>query len=135
MENVFATLKVLSWNLGTLCVSFYRIRKIVGFFLEARSNSKFTLIKTKHLVIYHGNNNGNNNAYCGQRLRHNVQQPKNVGNHYYWTYFFLSGFSFTNIRESQDNNMGREGGYLFTSHEEQIFWANDLWGGYSKWEG
>ena len=39
------------------------------FFLEARSNSKITLIKTKGIVIYHGNNNGRNNDYCEQRIR------------------------------------------------------------------
>ena len=39
------------------------------FFLEARSNSKITLIKTKGIVIYHGNNNGGNNDYCEQRIR------------------------------------------------------------------
>ena len=83
MQNTFSTLKVLSSDLGTLCVLFYRIRRIVGFFLEARSNSKFTLIKTKGVVIYHGNNNGGNNVYCEQRLRYNVQRPKNVGNHHY----------------------------------------------------
>ena len=30
--------------------------------------------------IYHGNNNGGNNGYCGQRVRYNLQWPKNVGN-------------------------------------------------------
>ena len=38
------------------------------FFLEARSNSKIRVIKTKGIVIYHGDNNGGNNDYCGQRL-------------------------------------------------------------------
>ena len=74
MQNAFSILKKVSWNLDTLCVSFYRIIKIVGFFLEARSNSKITLIKTKCFVImvktYHGKTyNGGNNGYCGQRLR------------------------------------------------------------------
>ena len=50
------------WNLGILWVSFYRIRKIVGFFLEARSNSKVSLIKTK-CDTYHGKNNCGNNGY------------------------------------------------------------------------
>ena len=68
-QNTFSTLKMLSWNLGTLWVSFYRIRERVGFFLESRSNSQITLIKTKCVVIYHGKNNGGNNGYCGQRLR------------------------------------------------------------------
>ena len=53
IQNAFSTLKVLSWNLDPICVSFYRIRKIV-FFLEARCNSKIPLIKTKCVVIYHG---------------------------------------------------------------------------------
>ena len=39
------------------------------FFLEARSNSKITLFKTKSVVIYHGNNNGGNNGYCRQWLK------------------------------------------------------------------
>ena len=40
-------------------------------------------IKTKGVVIYRGNNNGGNNGYCRQKLRYNVQYPKNVGNHHY----------------------------------------------------
>ena len=67
MQNAFFTLKGLELKF-TERVSFYRIRKIVGFLLEARSNSKITLIKIKCVVIYHGNSNGNN-GYCGQRLR------------------------------------------------------------------
>ena len=39
----------------------------MGFPLEARSNSKITLIKIKCYVFYHGNNSGNH-GYCGQRL-------------------------------------------------------------------
>ena len=39
------------------------------FFLEARSNSKITLIKTKGIVIYQGNNNGGSNGYSEQWLR------------------------------------------------------------------
>ena len=61
--NFFSPLNVFSWNFGTLCVSFYRTWKIVSFFLEARSNSKITLIKTKYIVIY-GKNNGGNNGCC-----------------------------------------------------------------------
>ena len=38
-------------------------------FLEARSNCKITLIKTKDIVIFHGNNNDGNNDYCEQRIR------------------------------------------------------------------
>ena len=68
IQNAFSTLKVLSWNLSPICVSFYRIRKIVVFFLEARSNSKIPLIKTKCVVIYHGKKNGGNNGYCRQRF-------------------------------------------------------------------
>ena len=54
--------------------------KNCGFFLEVKSNSKFTLITTKGVVICHGNNGGNN-GYCVQKLRCNVQWPKNVENH------------------------------------------------------
>ena len=39
------------------------------FFLEARFNSKITFIKTKDIVIYHGNNNGGSNGYCEQMIR------------------------------------------------------------------
>ena len=39
------------------------------FFLEARSNSKITLVKTKCVVIYHGNNNDGSNGYYGKWLR------------------------------------------------------------------
>ena len=68
MQNDFSTFKKLGWNLGTLCgFSFYRNRKIAGVFLEARSNSKITRIKTKCVVIYHGENNDGNNGYSGQR--------------------------------------------------------------------
>ena len=43
----------------TKCVSLYRIRKIIGFLLKARSNSKITLVKTIRIAIYHDNNNVN----------------------------------------------------------------------------
>ena len=69
MQNPVFTLKVLSGNVRSLCVSFYRIRKVVGFFPEARSNAKITLIKIKGIVIYHGNNNGGINGYCRQKVR------------------------------------------------------------------
>ena len=56
MQIDFSTLEVFSLNLGTLCFSFYRIRKIVVLFLQGRPNSKITLIKTKGcyktIVIY-----------------------------------------------------------------------------------
>ena len=57
-------------NLGTLCVSFYRIRKIVSFFLRAGSNSKITLIKAKRAVINHEKNNCDINGYRWWRLRY-----------------------------------------------------------------
>ena len=47
-------------------VSFNRILKVLGFLLETRSNCKITLVKTKCVVIYHGNNNGNHMC-CGKR--------------------------------------------------------------------
>ena len=37
-----------------MCFS-YRIRKLVVFLPEAKSNAKIALIKTKRVVIYHGN--------------------------------------------------------------------------------
>ena len=54
----------LRWWIEIFQVSFYKIRKITGFLLEARSNSKITLVKTMCIGIYHGNNNGNH-EYCG----------------------------------------------------------------------
>ena len=39
------------------------------FFLEARSSSKMTLVKTKGVDMYHGSNNGGNNDSCEQRIR------------------------------------------------------------------
>ena len=42
----------------------------VFFFLEARSNSKITLIKTKDIVIYHGKNSDGNNGHCEKRIRY-----------------------------------------------------------------
>ena len=58
MEDAFFTLKDVELKFNEH-VSFYRIRKIVGLLLEARSNSKIKLIKIKSVFIYHGNNNGN----------------------------------------------------------------------------
>ena len=55
--------EVVELKFTNLCVSFYRIRKIAGFLLEDRSNTKITLIITKCIVIYHGNKNGNH-GYC-----------------------------------------------------------------------
>ena len=43
---------------------FTELEKILGcFLLEVRSNSKITHIKTKVVVICHGNNSGNH-MYC-----------------------------------------------------------------------
>ena len=47
---------------------FIKLEKLC-FFLEARSNSKKIIIKTKGIVMYHGDSNGGNNGYCEQRLR------------------------------------------------------------------
>ena len=52
----------------TQSVSIYKVRKIVGFLLEARSNSKIVLIKTKCSLICHGNNDGNHGCF-GQSLK------------------------------------------------------------------
>ena len=49
--------------------------------------------------------------------------------------FFLSGFTFTNIHDLQDNREGGEGGAIsLTSQWVKLFWTKNLWGGYSKWE-
>ena len=48
---------------------FTELERLWVFFFEARPNSKITHIKMKGTVIYHDNNNGDNNGYCGQRLR------------------------------------------------------------------
>ena len=54
---------------------FTELENPVYFLLEAISNCKITL-KTKCVVIYHGNNNGNrvnskqfSHSYCEKRLR------------------------------------------------------------------
>ena len=47
MKNDFSTLNLLKF---TKCFSFYRIRKVVGFLLEARFNYKITLIRTNAMV-------------------------------------------------------------------------------------
>ena len=65
MQNAFCTLKGAELKF-TERVLFYRIKKKLYFLLEARFNSKITLIKIKYVVIYHGNNNGNH-GYCGKR--------------------------------------------------------------------
>ena len=59
MQNAFSTLKV----------HFTELEELQVFFLECRSNSKITLIKTKYVFIYHCKNNFGNNGYYGQRLR------------------------------------------------------------------
>ena len=46
---------------------FTELEKILGFLLEVRSNYKTTHIKTKGVVICHGNNSGNH-VYCGKML-------------------------------------------------------------------
>ena len=50
MQNDFFTLKALSWNLGTLCVLFYRIRKTVCFFLKSDLIPKLHLLKPMALL-------------------------------------------------------------------------------------
>ena len=50
MQDSFSTLKVLSWNLATLCVSFYRIRKVVGFLLKPNLIPKLHLLKPNALL-------------------------------------------------------------------------------------
>ena len=56
MQNEFFTIKVLSWNLGSVTYVFHftELEKLFFFFLNARPNSTITLIKTKCVVIYHG---------------------------------------------------------------------------------
>ena len=50
----------------------------IFLFYEDRSNSKIALIKTKGIVIYHGNNNGG----IVTKGQGNIQWPKNIGNHH-----------------------------------------------------
>ena len=69
MQNAFPTLKVLSLNSDTPCVSFYRLRKIVVFFLKPDLIPKLLLLKPKCFFTYPGINNGGKNGYCEQRLR------------------------------------------------------------------
>ena len=51
-------------------------------------------------------------------------------------FFFYLGLLSRTFHDSQDST--REGGgYLFVTPYaigEKLFWAKDLWGGYSKWE-
>ena len=109
IQNAFSTLKVLSWNLSPICLSFYRIRKIVVFFLEARSNSKIPLIKTKCVVIYHGKKKMVVTMVIIGKGLCNVKWSENVGNHHYWSYFFfLCGFSFMSIGLFQKKKQGFE---------------------------
>ena len=54
------------------CVPFFKIRKVVGFLFEARSNSKITLMKTECVVIYHGHHNVNH-GYC-EKMLCNIQR-------------------------------------------------------------
>ena len=46
---------------------FKEFENILVFFLKVRYDSKITHIKTKGVVICHGNNS-DNHVYCGKRL-------------------------------------------------------------------
>ena len=66
-KNVTDTnFKAMNSNLLSV-FHFTELVKVLGFLLEVRSNSKITHIKTKGVVICHGNNSGNH-VYCGKRL-------------------------------------------------------------------
>ena len=60
--------------------------------------------------------------------RGNIQWPNNITEA-----FFLSGFTFTNIHDSQEN-WGR-GRLSLIPHGEKLFWPKNIRRGYSKWEG
>ena len=84
IQNAFSTLKVINSNLLNV-FPLTEFEKFWFLFLETRSKSKITLIKTKCAVIYYGNNNGNH-MYFGKR------KPLS-----------LYGFSFMNIHNLQDS--------------------------------
>ena len=60
------TFKAMNSNLLNV-FHFTELEKLLDFLLETRSNSKITHIKTKGVVIFHGNISGNH-VYCGKRL-------------------------------------------------------------------
>ena len=63
-------LNVFTWGVElkfTKYASFYRIRKTVGFILDAGFNFKIA-IKTKCVDIYHSSKNSNE-GYCGKNLK------------------------------------------------------------------
>ena len=45
---LISTLKVLSWNLDTLCNSFYLILPIVGFFSSSHNQFHKLIVTSKH---------------------------------------------------------------------------------------
>ena len=128
MQNAFSTLKILSWNLGTLCVSFYRIRKIVGFFFEARCNFKIKLIKTKCIVMVLLWKQwflwAKVKVSCLKMLETIVTEATFFS---IWV-FFLEHSQFT-------GKQGKgEAISLTLCRGDKTFWANNLWTGYSKWK-
>ena len=60
------TFKAMNSNLLNV-FRFTELENILGFLFEVRYNSKITHIKTKDVVICHGNNSGNH-VYCGKVL-------------------------------------------------------------------
>ena len=59
------TFKAMNSNLLNV-FRFTELEKILGFFLEVRYNSEITHIKTKGVVICHGDNTVNH-VCCGKR--------------------------------------------------------------------
>ena len=59
--------KTMNSNLLNL-FRFKEFENILVFFLKVRYDSKITHIKTKGVVICHGNNSGKH-MYCGKMLR------------------------------------------------------------------
>ena len=89
--------------------------------LKAGSNSL-----TKGIVIYHGNNSGNN-GYCEQRITYSWK-PSLLK----LFFFYLGLLSWTFVIH---RTTGEGGGYLLiTPHGGQTFLDKEFMGGYSKWK-
>ena len=67
MNVADTTFKAMNSNLLNV-FRFTEFEKSLSFLLEVRYNSKITHIKTKGVVICHGNSSGNHVYYCGKRL-------------------------------------------------------------------
>ena len=103
---------------------FTELEKLFFFLLKTRSNSKITLIKTKGIVIYHGNNNGGNNDYREQKDKETCSSLKMLE--------AISVLVYFHEHSPFTGQLGKGEAISLTPHTGKRFWTKNLWGGYSK---